>query len=125
MNGVMKRLIIGGKNSGKYEYLLNIGYKNEEIGKDFEQKILYKLNDWIKKTLSNKKNPIEEIEKLLKDRVEYVIVCDEVNCGIIPMKSEEREYIESVGRVCCIIAKDADLVERVYCGIATIIKKTK
>ena len=108
MSKLIKKLIIGGKNSGKYEYLLSHGYKSEEISDTFDTKIIYKLNNWIKKILGTK--------------TEYIIVCDEVNCGIVPMELQERRYVEAVGRVCCEIAKESYTVERVYCGIVTIIK---
>ena len=122
MSKLIKKLIIGGKNSGKYEYLLSHGYKSEEISDTFDTKIIYKLNNWIKKILLDKKNPMEEIKKILETKTEYIIVCDEVNCGIVPMELQERRYVEAVGRVCCEIAKESYTVERVYCGIVTIIK---
>jgi alpha-ribazole phosphatase len=40
------------------------------------------------------------------------------------MEKAERDWRECVGRVLCILAKEADSVERVQCGIPRILKRT-
>ncbi len=55
-------------------------------------------------------------------REHAVILCDEVGCGIIPLDREERMYREAVGRTACRLAKEADAVIWLRCGIAQRIK---
>lgn len=52
-----------------------------------------------------------------------VIVCGhEIGYGIIPIEKNERDYRELYGRVMCDVAKEADSVMRVICGIGQRIK---
>lgn len=53
---------------------------------------------------------------------DLILVCDEVGNGIVPMEKAERDYRECVGRVLCVLAGEADTVERVHCGIPQMIK---
>jgi adenosyl cobinamide kinase/adenosyl cobinamide phosphate guanylyltransferase len=118
----MLTLIIGGRNSGKYEYLLSLGYKPCDIGANFEKKVIYKLNDIIKNLIDNNIDPVEHIKNKLEELKDIIIVCDEVGSGVVHIDRKQREYIEAVGRALCIIAKKSDRVDRVYCGIITRIK---
>lgn len=53
---------------------------------------------------------------------DLILICDEVGNGIVPMEKAERDYRECVGRVLCVLAEEADTVERVHCGIPQTIK---
>ena len=55
---------------------------------------------------------------------DLILVCDEVGNGIVPMEKAERDYRECVGRVLCVLAGEADTVERVHCGIPQKIKES-
>ena len=50
------------------------------------------------------------------------ITCDEVGCGVIPIDHTDEAYREAVGRLCCVIAAEADAVIRVTAGIPQFIK---
>ncbi len=118
----MLSLMIGGRNSGKYSCLLEIGYSSKDIGTGFTKPVLYKLNDLIKDLIEKNIEPVEFVKQQLNNVSDIIIVCDEVGCGVVPIDKNERQYREAVGRVCCEIAKQADVVDRVYCGIKTRIK---
>lgn len=51
-----------------------------------------------------------------------VVIATEVGGGIVPADEREREAREAAGRLACLLAKKADLVIRVFCGIPTVIK---
>ena len=51
-----------------------------------------------------------------------VVIARQVNGGIVPMDAEERDWRERTGRLCCELAKKAERVERVFCGVAMRIK---
>ena len=124
------RLIIGGNTSGKLARVFEIGYNLEDIfdctkqdmKKKIECKVLYKLNHLVDYLMKQSIEPKAFIRDLIAESNIEVIVCDEVGCGVVPMERYEREFRECVGRICCEIAKEATVVERVYCGIATVIK---
>ena len=61
-------------------------------------------------------------EYLKKENPDVIIVCREVGCGIVPMDAFEREYRETVGRVCTELAAMSEEVHRVLCGVGTVIK---
>ena len=64
----------------------------------------------------------ELIDTLRKRDRELILICDEVGCGLVPVDAFEREYRETVGRICTALANRADRVDRVVCGIGTQIK---
>ena len=51
-----------------------------------------------------------------------VIISDEIGNGIVSIEAFEREYRERTGRVLVELAKKAEEVERVICGIGQKIK---
>lgn len=52
----------------------------------------------------------------------HVITCDEVGCGVVPLDRTDETYRETVGRLCCAIAEEADAVVRVIAGVPQYIK---
>lgn len=64
------------------------------------------------------------IRRWIDNCPDIILVCDEVGGGIVPIEKAERDYRECVGRVLCELAKDADTVERIHCGIGQTIKRT-
>lgn len=111
--------ITGGRGSGKLARIKELGYGDGDIlycasGDTTPKKAVYRLNELLR-TESG-----ETIERLI-DCAE-VIACDETGCGIVPLEKGERELRERAGRLCCDIAKRADRVERMVCGIPEVIK---
>lgn len=51
-----------------------------------------------------------------------IVVCDEVGSGIVPLDPQERAWREAVGRLCCAVADEADLVVRVWAGMPQVLK---
>lgn len=72
----------------------------------------------IKDCLAAKKDPMLLVPQLIGK----VVICDEIGCGIVPCSKEEDAWREAVGRVCCALAAQADLVVRVSMGIAQVIR---
>ena len=59
-------------------------------------------------------------EKLLAvpDASGRIVLTDELGCGLVPISAEERKWRETTGRFCEALAKEADEVYRVSCGLA-------
>ena len=51
-----------------------------------------------------------------------IVIADEIGNGIVPLDAFEREYSEQTGRAEILLAKKADEVVRVICGIGQKIK---
>ena len=78
--------------------------------------------EWSSEELSE--HVLQYICRLTDNHPDIILVCDEVGGGIVPIEKAERDYRECVGRVLCALAKEADTVERVHCGIGQTIKRT-
>ncbi|MBR1470640.1 MAG: bifunctional adenosylcobinamide kinase/adenosylcobinamide-phosphate guanylyltransferase [Lachnospiraceae bacterium] len=76
----------------------------------------------IRRQMEQGLDPLEELEKLYRERPDIILLCDEVGQGIVPLEQKERDYREAVGRTMCAAAAKADAVYRVICGIAERIK---
>ena len=107
--------VIGGAHQGKTEYV------REKYGAEY--KVMDDYHLVVKEQLNTGRNPIVEAEKILTDSFDnLVIISNELGCGIVPSDSFQREYREVNGRVNCMLAKEAEQVIRVICGIGNRIK---
>jgi len=118
----MLTLIVGGAFSGKYARLLELGFAPGDIGEGFEYAAVYKLNGIIRKLMADGAEPLPYIQDCLERSQCAVIACDEAGGGIVPVSRFENDYREAVGRACCLIARRADIVERMVCGISQKLK---
>lgn len=122
------RLIIGGKGQGKLDLLLQEGnFSSEQIIEgatcsleQIEQiQILNHLHLLVRRWTEAGYTIDELYDKL---QTAKVVICDEIGSGIVPMHREEEQWREDVGRLCCQLAKCAECVDRVFCGIGQRIK---
>lgn len=96
-------LIIGGRGAGKREFA------RETLDCDPKNTLpaLHELD------------PLPPLEELLSYEA---VICDEVGCGVVPMERADRERREAIGRLCCQLAKQAQAVYRLQCGLAMRLK---
>lgn len=125
-------LYIGGYAQGKLEYvLIKNGLESKNVADGAfeelevlgpEKKIINHFHEWFLLKLQQKEEPEKAIEQILSKRRDLIIISNEVGCGIVPMEEEQRQYRERLGRCLCDIAKKADRVERIICGLGQRIK---
>lgn len=129
-------LITGGAYQGKTEFAKEL--LMEKCGMIAESKIadgmladqaqmeeallITNLHQWIAKILREERDPYREAEQLIRKNPDVVLVVNELGCGIVPVDAFDRNWREVTGRVCCQLAKEADAVYRVTCGIGTKIR---
>ena len=111
-------LVVGGRASGKREYVSSLGYTAEQMADAVldEKPVLLNLQDMV---MADSENAPALLPELLKKEV---VVCDEVGSGVIPMGKERRLGREATGRLCCRLAEQATKVVRMVSGIPTVIK---
>ena len=104
-------LVVGGTNQGKYAFAKSL---SEDVVKD--------LHTEIRGCMEQGVDPWVMAEQVQLQHPNGVITMAELGCGLIPTDTFDREYRETVGRISCEMAKKADAVYRVCCGIAIQIK---
>lgn len=111
-------LIIGGRASGKLDYVRSLGYEDKDIADAVldGRPVLNNLQDLV---FADPKASPRLFEALLEKEV---VVCHEVGSGIIPAKARDREAREATGRLCNRLAARADQVVRLVCGLPLILK---
>lgn len=112
-------LVVGGAFSGKRDYVLaHLGYSPDDLADGVldDRPVLYNLH---KIVLASPGDAPGLLPALLQ---KAVVVCDEVGAGVVPIDRAEREGREAVGRLCIELAKRADRVIRLVCGIPQVIK---
>ena len=63
-------------------------------------------------------NRPEELEKLAEQLCrKEVVIATETGCGVVPIDAAEREAREAAGRLSILLAKRAQKVIRVWCGL--------
>lgn len=77
---------------------------------------------WIRRLLKDEENPYLMVEKLLEENPDVLIELTQLGCGVVSIDKFDREYRETVGRLGCLLAKEAEAVYLVHCGIARKIK---
>ena len=131
------RLIVGGRSQGKLEYCRascggacvvmdggSMPFPTEQAADGAEGKtvILDRLHSLIRRAMDAGRDPAAEVDAFLAAYPDADILCDEIGNGVVPIDDTERAWREAVGRMTVSLAKRADTVERVVCGLPQRIK---
>ena len=128
-------LVFGGAYQGKLEYALdkfNIAaedvYRCSRDGEmDLSKAVIYGLEEFVywctengveAKTVLESRFDTTEADPYLG---KIFIACD-VSQGLVPMDATDRAFREMMGRTLLYLAKEADEVHRVFCGIGQRLK---
>lgn len=111
-------LVVGGLASGKRDYVKSeYGYTETDISSfpADEKPVLFDLQEII----NTEADADNFLPLLLKKRI---IICTDISCGIVPFDPSEREKREALGRLCIDLAKEAERVIRIQCGLPQHLK---
>ena len=124
------KLVFGGAYQGKLEYVLDkFGVAADDVYRcsrdgelDLEKTVIYGLEEFVywctengveaKEVLAGRFDP-EDVQPY-GDKI--FIACD-VSQGLVPMDATDRAFREMMGRTLLALAKEAEEVHRVFCGI--------
>lgn len=111
-------LIVGGEGSGKRSWARQLGYADEDMTETLteDRPVVYH----VERLVAQAPEATDEMLGVLLSR--QVVICDEVGSGIIPIDPDQIRAREATGRLCILLAKRADKVVRMVCGIPTVIK---
>ena len=108
------KLYIGGAYQGQAE-MAQAENPGMPLYRDFHETIR-------KAVLDEGRDPLAFAEAFCRDHPDAVVIANEVGAGVVPMAAEDRAFREAVGRVLCILARNAEQVTRCVCGIGVRIK---
>ena len=124
-------LIFGGSYQGKLDYVLN-NYKYDkshvfqckEEAKiiDFSKKAINSFHLFILEKVKEKIDPLLFIEENLDKFKDKIIICDDINSGVVPIDEVMRKWREAVGKCLIFLTKNSDEVIRLFCGIPSRLK---
>ena len=128
-------LYIGGFAQGKLDYVKGQYPEAMVYGKMNYEDILHmprqekcvwnQFHSTMRQQLDRGRRPEklrQEVLDFVDTHQEVIIISDEIGSGIVPMEEAERTYREFTGRLLTEIARKADKVVRITCGIPTRIK---
>jgi adenosyl cobinamide kinase/adenosyl cobinamide phosphate guanylyltransferase len=112
-------LVIGGRASGKREYVkAAYGYGDADMSDDIADSlpVVYDLQ----RICHTRPGEADAIYEAAQKKA--VVICDEIGSGVVPIDIHERRWRDECGRLCARLAASADTVVRVTCGIGVTIK---
>ena len=127
----MTVLIIGGAYQGKLDYVKSLacfeGTAADGGELDKEDFIdgpacINRLHLFIRHLLEEGYKPDEINELILKNASGRILICDDICAGIVPADKDENHWRETTGRLLCELTVKADIVVRMQCGIAQVLK---
>lgn len=107
-------LIIGGAYQGKRAYAEAMGYEGDAIVGGVEEMVRAMLRDG--------KDPQAALEPLCDTWRDKAVLLTDISCGVVPLDAADRAWREAVGRCGAALARHADQVVRVFCGLGTVLK---
>ena len=138
-------LYIGGFAQGKLEYVkcrynenqkteklfvkgidcADSHYKKMLLETECDVLILNHLHLWVRDLLDEgmeEEKMQTTILSWIKSNPDSIVICDELGNGIVPIKKQERIWREQTGRLMIELAKQAERVERILCGLGQRLK---
>lgn len=124
-------LIIGGAFQAKLDYVLqNFGYDKDEVADGslypaeniFNYKVINNFHLIIRRNYETCACSAKLIDELFANGKTEVIIANEVGLGVVPLGENERALRDYIGKTLAEIAKRAENVTRVSCGLGLKIK---
>ena len=120
--------VFGGAYQGKTDYALQeFGAKTvcdiSETGEpDFSKDIVTGIEGFVSRCAEQDVEPAEYFASRRNQWEDTILIVTDVSQGVVPIDSRVRAAREANGRLMIYLAKEADQVHRVFCGIGKRIK---
>ena len=122
-------LIIGGAWQGKRDFAKEtfclaeediFTCRGQEI--DFSRHCVDRLEVFTLACVQAGEDPVAYFESRTDAWREAVLICRDISCGVVPMNAEQRLWRNETGRLCQYLAKRAERVSRIFCGLEQRLK---
>lgn len=123
--------VTGGNSQGKLEFVKETFRLKDgdvadgascDLDKAFRRPVLYRFHLYAARLRAAGVDAAQAVEKGLGENPDVVVICDDLGCGIVPLRREDRGLREEVGRLQCLLALRAKKVYRVVCGLPQLLK---
>ena len=126
-------IILGGKYQGKLSYANKL-YTNFPAIYDLEHEhpdsiktpaLITNIHFGVRRLLTENIQPCEFFVSRLERLRHSVIICEEICGGIVPIDEFLRLWRDETGRLYQLLAREADIVDRIFAGLALRLKGGK
>ena len=123
-------LIIGGAYQGKTDWAKEkFGLTESDIfvcedgaEAEFDRPCTTHLERFALTCLRAGREPAEVLLEQKERWKDAVLICDDTNCGVVPMEAETRAWREACGRMLNALSPEAEHVWRIFCGLPLKLK---
>lgn len=113
-------LIIGGAYQGKLSYARErFELKESEIYNcgqadiDFRNRCVCGIEEYV----WHHPDALEFFREHREEWRDSILICRDLSCGVVPMERENRAWRQNTGRLCQYLAREAEEVVRIFCGL--------
>lgn len=100
--------------------------RRDRLERAWEAPVIDGFHHYIRRIIETEELPEEQVTKLIREILQrnprVIVVMDEIGYGIVPVDPKDRMYREVAGMAGQLLAREAEQVYRVVCGIGTKIK---
>lgn len=122
-------LIIGGAWQGKLDWAREtFALTDDDVftctgaGIDFSRRCVVHLEEFTLACVDAGVDPVTYFEERADRLADSVLICSDVSCGVVPISVRLRLWRNETGRLCQYLAKRADRVSRIFCGLEQRLK---
>lgn len=118
-------LIIGGAYQGKLDFAKNaFGITDADVYScdtgdiDFSKHCICKIEEFT----GGHPDPIGYFRAHRELWQNSILICQDIFCGVVPMGADNRAWRQNTGRLLQYLAREADRVSRIFCGLEQRLK---
>lgn len=123
-------LVIGGAYQGKRAYvqqafeladsdILCLAETDELMA---SVRALDHFEQWVLRRVDAEESAEQALMAQLDSLSEKIVICEDIQCGVVPIDTRMRAWREENGRCLCLLARHASQVVRVCCGLPLQLK---
>ncbi len=79
----------------------------------------FAFHETLRGVIERGEDPQAYARAFARDYPDAVVVADEIGCGVVPVRAEDRAWRDGAGRALCILAQASERGTRGVCGIGT------